>query len=476
MEECPIDHRGESVKERSQRTSFSQCLLPMITDKCAVGHVTIHILPNDVLLEVFFLYQELNPTDRSWWQTLVHVCRIWRYTIFASPLRLHLVLKCTPMTPVRKSLNIWPPLPILIQHDTRCSDGDESITAALAHRDRVSEISLTCPFLKERFATLMQRPFPELKYVCLVPSERMDLSEAFLGGSAPSLRAVVLHRIAFPALPKFLLSTGHLVGLELWSIPNTGYISPEAMTTCLAGLPLLEHLRIEYESSASRPNQTNPPPFTRTVLPTLISFHFGGASMYLDDLTARIDAPALQTLLIKLSGPTYRVSQLSGFISRAERPKLPTRVMVKFYELFAYFKFFPSDSFSLTIRRGGGLSLIALVCQELSPFLSHVERLELHDRYFPQFHPNDMNMDTLQWLELFQPFISVQSLCVSTRLVPLIAPALQELTGARAIEVLPELHILFLEEGQPSRSVEKAIEAFTATRLLLNHPVVIRQW
>ena len=169
-------------KERSQRTSFSQCLL-MTTDRCAVGHVTIHILPNDVLLELFFVYQKLNPTDRSWWQTLVHVCRRWRGTIFASPLHLRLVLECTAKTPVRKSLNIWPPLPIAIYHDIKGFDEDEddSIIAALGHRDRVTEIYLTFVFLGKRFAAAMRGPFPALTHLDFGSHIRMVLPEAFLG-------------------------------------------------------------------------------------------------------------------------------------------------------------------------------------------------------------------------------------------------------------------------------------------------------
>ena len=381
------------------------------------------------------------------------------------------------MTPVRKSLNIWPPLPIVIDHNTRYADAseDESIIAALAHRDRVSEISLTCPLLVERFATVMRGPFPALTSLRLGSSGRTVLPEAFLDESVPSLRTVVFYRIAFPALPKFLSSTRHLVTLELWRIPIKGYISPEAMVTCLAGLPLLECLRIEYESSRSRPNQRNPLMFTRTALPTLISFHFGGASMYLDEFISRIDAPALQTLLTKYGGPIFHIPQVYRFISRAERVTQPTRVLVKFYGSYAYIKFLPSDSFSLTIRYDGRVSSIALVCQELSPFLSHVEHLELHGQYIPKVDPNAMNMDPLQWLELFHPFISVQGLRVSTRLVPLIASALQELTGARTTEVLPELRILVLEESRIPRSVEQAIGSFVAARHLFNHPVVIRQ-
>ena len=246
------------------------------------------------------------------------------------------------------------------------------------------------------------------------------------------------------------------------------------MATCLAALPNLEHLRIEYESSRSRLSQTNPPLLTRAVLPTLTSFQFGGASMYLDDFIARIDAPALQTLLIDFTGPIFHIPQLYRFISRTERPNLPTRAMVNF-EVLTYIRLSPSDGFNLTISCGEGVSSMALVCQELSPFLSHVERLELYGRYHSR-HPNSMNLDLPQWPELFQPFIAVQSLCVSTQLVPLIAPALLELTVARVIEVFPELRILFLGSYQPYSSAQEAIEPFIVVCQRSGRPIVVQRW
>ena len=250
------------------------------------------------------------------------------------------------------------------------------------------------------------------------------------------------------------------------------------MTTCLAGLPLLEHLRIEYESSASRPNQTNPLLSTRAVLPTLAYFFFKGASEYLDDFVAQIDAPALQTFVIKFNRPIFHIHipQLCRFISQAGGPKLPTRAMVYFGVNFAYIWRLPSDSFSVTIRFREGVSTMALVCQELSPFLSHVERLELHGKCRPRDQLNPMNMDPPPWPELFHPFITVQSLCVSAQLAPLIVPALQDLTGARAIEVLPELRTLFLGSYQPYSSVQEAIEPFVAACQRTDHPVVVQRW
>jgi hypothetical protein len=108
-----------------------------------------------------------------------------------------------------------------------------------------------------------------------------------------------LDRIPFPGLPKLLLSATHLVDLCLLSIPDSGYISPEAMVTCLSSSTGLDGLFIGFESPRSRPDRKTrrPPPPTRA-LPVLTKFQFIGVGEYLEDLVARIDAPLLGNLHI----------------------------------------------------------------------------------------------------------------------------------------------------------------------------------
>jgi len=72
------------------------------------------------------------------------------------------------------------------------------------------------------------------------------LPAEFLGGSAPRLQEIILSGIPYSALPTLLFSTSDLVKLDLFDIPPTGYISPEAMVTSLAGLPRLENLVIGF--------------------------------------------------------------------------------------------------------------------------------------------------------------------------------------------------------------------------------------
>ena len=82
-------------------------------------------------------------------------------------------------------------------------------------------------------------------------------------------------------------------------------------------------------------------------------------------------------------------------------------------------------------------------------------------------------MSSLQWLQLFLPFIAIRDLYVSKQLVPFATTALKELTGERSVEVLPALNRLFLEGFQPSGNVQEVIEPFVSSRQLSGHPVVI---
>jgi F-box-like len=332
------------------------CLTPtMTTDLCSADQMTIDVLPDDVLLEIFSLCGEANRFDLSWWKTYVHVCRRWRQVIFASPLHLRLVLDCNPKSPVRRSLNIWPPLPIVIRYSVRDSCGEsEETMAAFEHHGHVSEISIYCPMSSEwkKFAMAMLGPFPALTSLVLVACGALVpvLPETFLGGSAPSLRTLILDRIPFPALPKLLSSATRLVSFRVWNVPGTGYISPEAIAACLAALPCLEEFRIETQTGPLA-DERSPPPPTPAVLPSLTLFHCKGIIGYLEHLIARTDSPRLTTLSITFYGLILHIPQLHRFIGCASNIKTPNCVVVEFYFSMVNLKFMPSDSFTLSMMQ-----------------------------------------------------------------------------------------------------------------------------
>ena len=224
--------------------------------------------------------------------------------MFASPYSLDLRLVCTEITPTRTSLDIWPRFPIsVLNHSEELYDEyQDNIIAALEHHDRVIYISLLdleCSAL-ENFSAVAQKPFPVLTHLQLSStvesSNEIVLHEEFLGGSAPLLESFHLRNIAFPTFPRLSLSATHLLYLSLCDIPVIGYISPEAIATCLATFPALELLELGFQSLESCPDRIGQPPPTRAVLPALTHIDFKGCTVYLEDLVARIDTPKLVRL------------------------------------------------------------------------------------------------------------------------------------------------------------------------------------
>ena len=312
------------------------------------GRVTINILPDDVLLHIFFidkqeyyedpgfffeleLHRRLAPLPTlPWrWHRLVHVCRRWRSIVFASPNYLDLRLICRPTTPI-KLTSIWPPLPIIITNtfdrlESRIIHNDYDFDAAIVHPNRVREIFLDLTrFSLQQLASAarIQEQFPALTHLMLHSLERdltLALPDGFLGGSAPLLQDLALGSIPFSALPKLLLSATHLVRLILHDIPHSGYFSPEAIVTPLAGMTNLESLVIEFESPLSCPHRERrrPPPPIRTVLPALTRFDFKGVGEYLADFVSRIDAPLLDSIsIVFFHQLIFDIPQLAQFMRR----------------------------------------------------------------------------------------------------------------------------------------------------------------
>jgi hypothetical protein len=489
------------------------------TDWRNVGRMTIDILPDDVLLEIFdFLVVESNGFEaENWWRTLVHVCRKWRNVIFGSPHRLDLRVVCSDRTPVREMLDVWPPLPIVIHHFARsnsswaldrristpsalCSCASQlsksalashsrgNIIAALERNDRVCQITLKPGLQWEKVLDAMQVPFPAL--TCLVLSSDIGIvpvvPDSFMDGSAPRLQYLLLERVPIPGLPKVLLSAIDLVCLTLRFIPHSGYISPEAMVTCLSTLPRLEKLYLGFESPLSRPNRESrrlSPP-TRSVLPALIHFGFKGVSEYLEDLVARIDSPLLDYLEILLFHQLiFDNPRLIHFISRTPTLEVQDQACVDFSRSYVRVEFpkTSSSSYHLSLKilcrqPEWQLSSMTQICTSFFPrsFIRMVEQLFVRQGRFEKLKWQD-DIEDSQWLEFLHPFTGVKDLYLSKEFAPRMAPYLQELVGGRTTEVLPALQSLFLEVLHPPAPFDEAIGKFVAARQLSNHPVAISQ-
>ena len=455
--------------------------------RCRPGD-SIDMLPDDVLLEIFDFFVEaeerLAKVDVEEWQTLVHVCQRWRSVVFGSPRRLNLQLVCSDKTPARDTLDVWPALPLSIDCEEMAESVD-NIIAVLEHSDRVCNIYLNFKGLDlDKLSAAMQVPFPELTLLVLSSNGETGsaLPDSFLGGSAPRLEVLSLKGIPFPGLQKLLLSATNLVELFLYDIPHSGYFSPEAIVTALSTLTRLERLWLLFKSPQSRPDpeHQHPPPPTRSVLPNLGLFQFKGDSEYLEVVVAHIDAPRLSTLItILFNDIVFDTPQLTQFIGRIPTVEALEKAHVTFDGDAAAVKLSSQTSGKSDIVK------VRIPCSELDWQVSSMEQictsclpplptLDLHIDGNPHYRQHwQGNVDNVLWLRLLHPFTFVKNLYLTEEIAQRIVPALQELVGVRATEVLPALENIFLEEGQRSGPLQEGIQQVVAVRQATNHPIAV---
>lgn len=473
--------------------------LTKITESGLAGtlhrRVTIETLPDDVLIDIFEFYIMMDKTlGEDQWHTLVHVCRRWRLVVYASPHRLRLKLLCTQKRPSRRALDVWPALPIVISgrgNPNSFVGGADNIIAALERHSRVCYISLwDIPIsVLENVVEAMQGPFPELTHLELMPHDKREpvFPDAFLRGSAPRLRTLWLDFIPLRALRPLLLSAHDLVDLRLLNIPESGYISPQAMVACVSVMTRLETLNLGFHSPQSRPDRTSrrPPPMTRVDLPVLTHLWYQGPSEYLDDFVARINAPQLHIIEVMFFNQlVFDISHLPQLFGRTEAFKALNQAYVVFHVDFVQLRLSLQNEGVVQSDLALGiscketdwqLSALEQLCSSSLPPLSALERLDIVDGEYPRPRWQD-DMESEQWLEPFRPFSAVKKLHVSRELGLRVARALQEHTEERELDVLPVLRNLYFGGFQPSGTVREAIGPFVAARQLSGHPVAVDRW
>ena len=197
------------------------------------GPQLIHILNDDSLLNIFYHCQPvpldkdetddggalwMEPDRERWWYKLAHVCRRWRFLVFASASHLGICLVCTYGTPVEEMLAHSPPLPLAIDYvegDRQITPEDEEgmLLVLLRCRLRVRHIRLCIPDSNLQIVILaMVGEFPMLEYLYIKhpanDGRTLTLPETF---QAPHLRHIVpgnvtyshggSYRDSLPALP-----------------------------------------------------------------------------------------------------------------------------------------------------------------------------------------------------------------------------------------------------------------------------------
>ena len=446
----------------------------------------MEILPDDILLEIFvFILKESSPFTCGYptckWHRLVHVCRRWRQIIYASPLRLDLQLLCTYGTPVRKGLVCWPTLPLIIDYhfcwdNPITPDDEDNIFTALKQWDRVRYIYLDVSSLLGELFAVMGKPFPVLTHLWL-SCEDMNapvIPSEFLGGSAPRLHDISFSGIPFLAIPTFLSSARDLVKLRLDYIPPSAFPSPEAMVTCLASLIKLETIFMRFRSPTTRPDRISLPPMTSVVLPCVTSFSFKRDNAYLKDFVTRINAPRLKSISITYAEDLdLQATELSGFIERSNlRPSRSGYAEILFEADRTYFFFYPevnpTDSVitieipSLEELPGVQVADMTKVLSQASALLSDVVHLKI-DSNDPRAIGEDDDRGNIRWLELFRPFIAVETLGISFQYVESVAHAFEEIPVEMVNQMFPALRSLHLEGPFMMSTIEGLSNTFRRT-------------
>ncbi|KAI9450236.1 hypothetical protein BJY52DRAFT_199217 [Lactarius psammicola] len=443
---------------------------------------TIEMLSEDILLNIFLHILDASPKI---WPTLVHVSQRWRQIIFTSPLGLDLRLYCTYGTPVLKTLDCWPALPIVVQYggllnlDPPAPKDDDNIIAALKQSSRVGSISLTVTgSLLEKLSAITE-PFLELEALDLLSRDntQLTLPSTFRWGAR--LRTLHSTKIAVPALPQLLSPSTGLVDLQLHEIPSVGYFSPEAFANALSVMIHLRSLSLHFLSLPPRRNYLSlpPPPGERVVLPALTSLKYRGTSKYLDVFVARIDAPRLIDIDITFfSQPTMDTSQLGRFVERIEmRTSLSQADVETSGHAISIFFTNPSTSTPLRLQIScktldWQLSSMAQVCDQFSPFLFRVKKLGIDTT---QSSSGQDDVDGEGWLELIRAFGGATDFSVAGELTTDILCALRPVDGGHTT-VLPDLRDLQVEEPMAMHGPSwDAVQSFITSRTLSGRSVQV---
>ena len=479
----------------------SRLLIALITSAHCTRHSpTFDTLPDDVLLDIFD-FDRLTPSGYSWehpwqWLRLVHVCKRWRQLIFSSPRRLKLGIFCSNGTPVKEILKVWPELPIVMHYGgfpeskPPSPEDEENLVTALREPDRISELWLTITgSLSDQLLTEMRKAMPLLESLRLMAQgmHELLLPDKFLGASAPHLSDISLYGIAFPMLPKLLVSSGDLTSLELCDIPMSGNISPKAIVLGLSAMTQLKSLSLNFGiwMSHFHVSKSRPRPQGRTVLPALTNLKYTGITEYLEAFASIVDTPLLELIDLRFfNRVSFEIPQLSRFITRTNQLGLPTYVKIAmsgsgFSVTLIHRSKTPHAlprSLQITCRQfDSQLTTVSPISSQLSPFFASVELLEL-SAFLPVASGRD-TLDLMQWVELLRPFSSVERLCVADELVLDIGGVLQWAASKPGLELLPALRELSLGNSQKLTAVLNAIAPFIDARQLSGgHPIVVSNW
>ena len=450
-----------------------------------MSQVTIETLSEDILVDIF---RHLLAATPSSWPILAWVCRRWRQIVMASPLGLNLRLYFSHGTPVLKSLEFWPALPVVIKYggvpnlDPPAAEDDDNIVAALKQSSRVCSISLTVTSSLLEKLSAISEPLSELEEIVLLSQDNVQrtLPGTFLWG--PRLLTFHSTGIAFPSLPLLLLPCQDLVDLQLHEISSARHLSPEDFANALSGTPQLRSLILHLLSFPRRRSYLDLRPLSgeRTVLAALTRFKYRGTSKYLDSFAGRIDAPCLKDIEIRLfNQPTMDASELGRLIGRVEMQTSLIQADVE-TSSHAISISFTDSSASIPLRLkipckqlDWQLSCMTQVCDQMSPFLFHVSNVGIITAQ-PSGGQDDGNGE--QWVDLLRSFKfgGAKSFWVDGKLTAGISCALRPANEGNTT-MLPSLrHVRVQQPIEMDGPSWASVQSFITSRWISGRPVEVK--
>ncbi|SRR6266403_751990 len=467
-------------------------------------HTTsIHILDDDSLLNIFYLYrpyflcEEMEGNDRlhggkqqwvggRWWYRLAHVCQRWRILILGSASYLHLSLVCSNGTPVANMLAHSPPLPLTVDYSGKggIAAGDEEglMLVLEQHRNRVRHLRLCFPVRNlQKFVMAIDGEFPILEYLIVGPpmvgSTPLMLRETL---QAPHLKHLMLTGFTHPIGPRLHPTAVGLVTLDLLIHQPSAYFQPNILLQWISFMPQLEILVIAFRFPVPDRDVelqfTHIPITTPITLPNLRWFWFQGVSAYLEAIVCRIATPRLERLHIQFFEQlTFSVPCLVQFMNTTKILRFD-RAVLDFSDMGVYALFLrETGAFVFTMivhcrHLNQQVSSVAQISSALGQVLSAVEHLDLEHKTHTRSSEEHNDIDRIEWRKLLRALNNVKTLHVEDGLVEELSRCLQLEDGELPLDLLPELQELTYVG---SSDAGDAFTSFIDARQNIGRPVTL---
>ena len=460
--------------------------------------VSIHILDDDSLLHVFYLYRPFFKDedgfadwryDGRWWYALAHVCRRWRNILLDSATYLGLSLLCTYGTPVADMLAHSPPIPLVVGYFSHnlglTTEDEEGITLALKQHDRVRRVRLhnACTIIQKLIVIMDEEcPILEFLYISRPIEDNTTILRFPESFQAPHLRYLSLGSFALPIGSQLVSTAVGLVTLHLVMVHPSTYFHPNTLIRWISLMPQLETLKILLEFSI--PNRdverrlTHTPIIAPITLPNLHCLRFRGVSTYLEALVHWITTPRLKELCIEFSNQlTFSVPRLLQFIIAAENFRLGNAVLSFHGKLVGagVYPYGETNVYALKItikccHLDWQASSMAQISNSLSQIFSAVEHLYLQYNVHSESSEEHNDVDHTEWRKLLRPFSKVKTLRIQEELVKDLSCCLELEDAEFHLPLLPELlQLEYFESGDTG----DALTSFVDARRNAGHPITL---